>query len=135
MISLLEDFRGEVARLRGLGWSQLFRGDMERASREGTRESSDDPRNVLRRTEESLPLEKPGRPALRSKPDIMADFGRFCFSCCCVGEPAAVDMVGLDADASPAPAPVPPTADDDAAAILPTCPSNGLNRSVLSGRR
>ena len=82
VISLLEDLRVEVARLRGLDWSHRFRGDMERANREdGTRESNDDPRDVLRRTEESRPLANPGRPTLRSKPDIMADFGRLpCFS-------------------------------------------------------
>ena len=45
--------------------------ERERALREGRRESSEAPRLELLR-EESRPREKPGRPKLRSRPDIMA---------------------------------------------------------------
>lgn len=73
---LLAALRVEVARLRELELSHRFRGDMERASREGNRESSEGSREVLRRPE-SRPLAKLGNPTLRSNPDIIADFGRF----------------------------------------------------------
>lgn len=56
---------------------------MERASREGNRESNEEVREVLGRLE-SCPLAKLGNPTLRSNPDIIADLGLFsvvCFSC------------------------------------------------------
>ena len=87
----LLDLKVDVARLRGLELSQRFRGEMERPtpSREGSRESSEDPRAEPWRTE-SRPLEvKVGSPTFKSRPDIIAATVFFPvdnFSCARVGD-------------------------------------------------
>ena len=61
-----------MARLKGLVRSHRFLGEMERANREGSRESSEDPLDAPLRRAESRPLAKVGNPNFESNPDIIA---------------------------------------------------------------